>query len=290
MKHHKITNEELDDYLKQKNIKRLENCILNKNKIKFKCLTDGYEWYATPYNVMKRHSGCPKCANNLHIYNNNFIDDYIVNRKIKRLTNCDGAFKLVKWECLICNHTWKTSPKEIKSGKGCPKCANNIKYTNEIIDDKLKHRNIKRLGNYINAHTKLELQCTICNNIWYSTGNNFLKGHGCLICKESRGENKIRIYFIKNNIKYICQKTFYSCKHKRLLPFDFYLPDYNILIEYDGIQHFDNVFGMKALEDIRKSDNTKNLWCKRNNIKLIRISYKKYKNIEFILNKLLKFK
>jgi hypothetical protein len=64
------------------------------------------------------------------------------------------------------------------------------------------------------------------------------------------------------------------------------LPDYNICIEYDGIQHFESVdyFGGElGFINTQMRDNIKNEYCKNNNIKLIRIPYWDYENIDQIL-------
>lgn len=74
----------------------------------------------------------------------------------------------------------------------------------------------------------------------------------------------------------------------RPLPFDFYLPEYNICIEYDGEQHNRSVKhfgGDKAFYTRIKHDNIKNEYCKNNGISLLRIPY--FKNIEEELNNFL---
>lgn len=80
----------------------------------------------------------------------------------------------------------------------------------------------------------------------------------------------------KNKIKYKQQKTFKECKNVQVLQFDFYLPDYNCCIEYDGIQHFKpiNFFGGDDfLKYIKQNDTIKNEYCKNTHIKLLRIKY-----------------
>lgn len=51
----------------------------------------------------------------------------------------------------------------------------------------------------------------------------------------SKGENKIEQILQDNNIKFERQKTFNDCRNINLLRFDFYLPEFDLLIEYDGI-------------------------------------------------------
>lgn len=92
----------------------------------------------------------------------------------------------------------------------------------------------------------------------------------------------------ENNINYIIEKRFSDCKNKRVLPFDFYLPDFNLCIEYDGLQHFesnDRFGGNEEFNKIKIRDNIKNNYCSGINgkPKLLRISYKEYDNINYII-------
>ena len=89
----------------------------------------------------------------------------------------------------------------------------------------------------------------------------------------------------EQNIDYVQEKWFSDCRDTNPLPFDFYLPKYNICIEFDGEQHFkDNHFFNFSFNLNRKHDNIKNEYCKNNNIKLIRISYLKIDSIQSILH------
>ena len=94
----------------------------------------------------------------------------------------------------------------------------------------------------------------------------------------------------KFNISYIPQYKFDDCRFYRTLPFDFYLPKYNICIEYDGQQHYEIVEhfgGFDKFVDTKIRDTIKSEYCKKNNIKLIRIPYWELDNIEkIIVNKL----
>ena len=85
---------------------------------------------------------------------------------------------------------------------------------------------------------------------------------------------------------------FDDCKHNGHLRFDFALFDNDnnliCLIEFDGEQHyraFDFFGGKDKFKDIQTKDEIKNNYCEKNNIKLIRISYKDENNINNILKK-----
>jgi len=133
-----------------------------------------------------------------------------------------------------------------------------------------------------------------CGNITYVIGANLMYGHtrSCGCNRESRGEEKVRIFLQSLNINFKTQKTFNKCRNNKtnsLLYFDFYLPDYNCCIEYDGEQHFEakefGFFTEDKVKEIQYRDNIKNQYCKDNNIKLIRIPYTEFDNIEEILTK-----
>ena len=112
--------------------------------------------------------------------------------------------------------------------------------------------------------------------------------NGCPLCnKISKGEDEIYSYLIKEKIDFIKEYRFADCFYKRSLPFDFYLPEYNIIIEYNGEQHYEPVKifgGKKKYEETILRDKIKQDYCKNHNIKLIIIPYWDFKNIKNILD------
>lgn len=116
-----------------------------------------------------------------------------------------------------------------------------------------------------------------------------MNGSGCGVCNESKGERIIKDSLTNENILFERQKTFIGCKYKRVLPFDFYLKDYNICIEFDGLQHYKPIStwgGEKNFKYVKKRDKIKNEYCKHNGIKLYRIKYND--NIKDKMNKIIK--
>lgn len=178
-------------------------------------------------------------------------------------------------------------------GYGCPKC--NPRYiTSEKFIEKAKIIHNDKydysLVEYINAKTKVNIICKI-HGIFQQRTNDHLKGCGCPHCKKSLGENLIKKFLNEKQILFETEKKFDKCKGiKRLLPFDFYLPNKNILIEYDGQQHFNiiNYWGGKCkFEEQLKTDKIKNEFALSNGIKLIRISYCEINNINKILEEVI---
>ena len=138
---------------------------------------------------------------------------------------------------------------------------------------------------YLKGDEKIDIVCNE-HGLFKQSPNLHLIGHGCPTCFESRGEKSIRIFLENNNIGFEKEFIFEGCKNKLPLPFDYYLIDYNLCIEYDGEQHFKpNEFfgGEKSMDKLVKNDTIKNQYCIDNNIDLIRIPYYEYNNIEKIL-------
>jgi len=105
-----------------------------------------------------------------------------------------------------------------------------------------------------------------------------ISGSGCPLCHESTGERYVSLILKEMSINFIRGKKFEDCKSElgRQLPFDFYLPDYNLCIEYDGKQHYEpiNIFGGDySYKRQVHLDSIKNKYCEDNNIKLLRIKY-----------------
>ena len=160
---------------------------------------------------------------------------------------------------------------------------------------KIKHGDIYdySLVNYINYYTKVKIVC-IEHDVFEQTPGNHLRGFGCPLCFKSRGENLLFGLFKKYNIEFETQKTFNGCKNIRCLLFDFYLPMYNICIEFDGRQHFESIEywgGDEKLIYTKNNDKIKTKYCLENNIILIRIKYDiTFKNMEEIVENIIKNK
>lgn len=153
---------------------------------------------------------------------------------------------------------------------------------------KLKNPNIEIVGEYIGAHEKIECKCLKCGATFYLRADHIRRGIGHSGCNKSLGEERTETYLKNNGYNYICQYRFDDCVRKeRSMPFDFYLPDLNIAIEYDGIQHYKPVMtfgGEEAFAELKLNDNFKTEYCQKNNIKLIRIPYTEYNNISEFLD------
>ena len=254
----------------------------NKTKVKIICPVHGV-FEQIPQNHLLG-SNCIKCTNDKQskstnnfikesnkVYNNKYdysLVQYKNNKtKVKIICPVHGVFEqsptnhlLLKHECNKCKIDKKRKQIDIF-----------IKESNKVHNNKYDYS----LVQYKNTHTKIDIICPI-HGLFKQRPHNHLIGNGCPICNESKGEKEIRKILENNNIKYIKEKTLQGCKDKGLLKFDFYLPNYNTCIEFDGIQHFKfiNFFGNKTkFNELKNRDKIKNKFCNNNNINLIRIKY-----------------
>lgn len=207
--------------------------------------------------------------------------------------------KEVYWKCQCdCGKIFSARGHDIRQNKilscGCLKKENtrNINFI-DLTNQKFgKLTVISESSQKTDNHVKWNCLCD-CGNSCVVSGRALRSGEtkscGCL---KSSGELKIIQILFENNIRFETQKTFEGCKNCFLLKFDFYLPDYNAVIEYNGEQHYcpiEFLGGEKRFQQQQKNDNIKKDWCLKNNIKFIEIPYFDYKKIDlqYLKNKII---
>lgn len=294
----------------------------NSTKLEIQCQCGNV--YCVDFNTFKKEKQyqCPSCGNkkriekmrNKEIFENGYYTIEKVKEIIESKTELkvlsktyNGCFEKLKLQC-SCGNIFYQSFNYIlsKINKNkltlCPKCTkkikdNKFKLSREQINLKIfNYYGYQKYilcdeNNYINNTTKMLFKHISCGEIFKASLHDLITGNGylCPSCeiKESKGVIKIKKYLKENNIAYETEKTFENCKYKNLLRFDFYLTKYNALIEFDGPQHFkpiDYFGGKETFENTKIRDKIKNNYCKENEIKLIRIHYKRINNINDILD------
>ena len=260
------------------NIKVLE---YNDFDIKCVCNVCNKELFGNYRNLSYKNFKCKYCS----LYEK--LNDLLINNiEILKIEGSD-----IYIECEN-GHKYKQDRRNLLAGKGCKECyLERIKLSIDDIKERIKniHGDSYKynFSNFENIHTKIEIKCNK-GHVFKQKISNHLQGKACPICRESMGERIISKYLDDNNIKYIKQYKFDSCYFINKLKFDFYLPELNTCLEYDGIQHYkpiDFFGGKKEFDKVKKRDKIKNEWCEKNKIRLIRISYKD--NIDLLINKLI---
>ena len=260
-------------------------------KLEIVCPKHGSFW-TTPSNFIDLKHGCKKCAieehtkkqtftkeKNLEIFKEVHGDKYDYSEV--DFSNCKGKVKI------ICPHHGPFYQKlsDHRSGNGCPECRGKrisqslrrsreewINKAKEIHGDDYNYDEVEFEGNA----SKVKIYCNHCKKYFYQNAGNHLRGQGCPTCHSSKGESSICRFLEKNQIRYVRQKTFIGCKDKRPLRFDFYLPEHNVAIEYQGIQHYkplQNYGGLDSFKERQTRDEIKRQYCYENDIALLEITY-----------------
>lgn len=217
-----------------------------------------------------------------------------------------GTHHLITCKCLKHDYVWDSYPANLLNDTShCPLCTkeklHSVVYKNHdkfIERLKLIRNDVEIIGQYDGYHRPIQCKCIKHGDIFIATPRSLLRPSVvCPSCREeeklmSRGEIKISHWLKNHQIDYYSQYKFKQCRYKLLLRFDFYLPELNICIEYDGEQHYKPIkFDGKTMSRAKREfdlcqirDKIKNQFCLENNIKLIRIPYWEFDNIEQILN------
>lgn len=109
----------------------------------------------------------------------------------------------------------------------------------------------------------------------------------------SHGEDAVNNYLLEHNINFVREMAWVECRSDKdkLLRFDFYLPDLNIVIEYQGQHHYKPINKYRRAASVHRriviNDQVKRDFCNKFNIKLIEICYLEFKNISTILDELI---
>ena len=163
--------------------------------------------------------------------------------------------------------------------------------TYEFVKEEMEKEGLTVLSKeYLGKDEKMSVVCPNGHN-YETTWQIFQMGSRCPHCKMSKGEKEIKKYLESNSIEYIFQHKFEECKDKQLLKFDFYIPKYNMCIEYDGEQHYMPIdfagkgeeWAIQNMKNTQLRDRLKDQYCKDNNINMIRIPYWEFENIKEIL-------
>ena len=177
------------------NIIVLGEYLGGKEKVKCKCLMCGHIWDGTPSKLLMGQ-GCPKCAGTMKKTHEGFVEEMadkhptiiVCDQYVNNMTN-------IKVKCSVCGNVWSARPGNLLTGYGCPECSKkaaarkrqqlNEKHFFEQMEDK-GNPNVKVVGTYVNAKTKIACKCKICGHEWMATPNTLLSGHGCPECGGSR--------------------------------------------------------------------------------------------------------
>lgn len=268
-----------------------ESIYLNsRTKILIKCNVHG-KFYQNP----RKHftgQGCPDCSSNKSFTRAEFISKLKIqfgNSLDYRYVKFFGMNNKAHIFCKTHGKIIRTAKSILNSEFACTKCSSTSELTKNYFIEKAnqKHNyfydysNIED-SNFINNKSTIEIICPK-HGVFKQRIKNHLSGHGCGKCCASLGEKIIMSKLNQLDIKFVTQYPLLKNEESnRFLKVDFFLPEKNTVIEYDGYQHTYPVpyfGGEKTLNRIQKLDIIKNEHCIKNNINIIRINFDTHNDI-----------
>jgi predicted nucleic acid-binding Zn-ribbon protein len=253
----------------------------NHHKLRVKHTKCGHVYKVRPNNFLSGQR-CPYCygndkktdaqfqqeVRNLVGFEYTFLDAYVNNRTKIRVKHNK------------CGHVYEVKPNSFLQGKRCPKCFGNAKKANDLFKKEvfsLVGDEYIFLDSYVNNKTKIRVKHNECGHIYYVAPTEFFSHNTrCPFCNSSKGELIITKILNKLSISYKAQKTFDDLKDSQPLSYDFFIPDQNILIEYQGIQHYepvDHFGGEDKFKLQQKHDKMKADYAKDHGYHLIAVPY-----------------
>jgi len=280
------------------------NYINIDTKVEIRCIKHNMIFHQSPYNHTKGRDGCPDCVNQSKSHRLSWtLDEFL-----SAATNVHGNYydySKVKYQgggspvCIVCpkHGEFHMSPSNhIHNKSNCYKCSlatrglKRRKSNSQFITQaNAIHRDLYDYSktNYQHNGEKITVICKEHGDFVCSPKDHLYSKAGCPRCNSSKGEIQVRNVLVANNISFIEQHRFKDCRGKLPLPFDFYLPEFNTCIEYDGEGHYHPVprgsVNINVLEKCQIHDTIKTNYCTKNGIQLIRIPFWQVKEIASVI-------
>lgn len=210
----------------------------------------------------------------------------INNPDISLVSEFTNASNNMTFMCNIDGYEWSARGNRVANGNtGCPMCKKLPRKDQDYFVKEIEMINpdIEVVGKYTSAKRSIEFRCKIDNHKWMARPDNIRSGKGCPLCRASKLE-----------------KTMHNALSDRLVEFDrefeicgkfFDFKIGNVIIELDGIQHFEYVafrgYEGLSLEDVKNNDLLKNNLALNNGYSIVRISYSQIDSIDKIIDEIL---
>lgn len=178
------------------------------------------------------------------------------------------------------------TPSNVLQGSGCPLCAIDAaasRYRKPIIDFINKANRVHNnkydysFVDYKNNRTAVVIICPTHGQFIQRPNVHTDQRCGCPKCSHSHGESEVREWLIDNGVEFTTQQMFDDCRDKRRLKFDFYIPSKQLLIEYNGIQHYRNVpllkYSKDSFADVQRRDKIKVEFARSRGLRLLIVPY-----------------
>ncbi len=251
----------------------------------------GHQW-ETVISARTKGGGCPYCSNKRVLIGYNDLATThpklaqewhpTKNGDLKPTDITHGVGISIWWKCLL-GHEWKTTPNKRTSDKtGCPFCSgkkvlhgfNDLKTTHPRLSEEW-HPTLNRgltPENVTFGSGKIVWWKCHKGHEWRASISNRSKNRNCPICS-----NQAKTSFPEQALYFYLKKWFPYVENKNMseigMELDIYIPSIKTAIEYDGVYYH-------KCSTILKREQRKNLLCKNNGIRLIRVREKGLKTYD----------
>lgn len=260
----------------------IEEYTKSREPLKAKHLKCGREVEVIPNSMISRGSGCYECgrkraAKKQMKPHEEFVKE--LPEGIEALEKYRGAHRQIRFKCNKCREEYKTIPRMLVK-RGCSRCRGTHRRTIGDVKEEIAELSEGEYEvvseEYNDPHTHIKVKHKECGNIYPVSRANFRRGKRCPKCASSKGERKVARILDKRGIEYEPQKTFENLEYRSNLYYDFYLGEHKILIEYQGIQHYEPVkyFGGEKRFRVQKEiDKLKREYANKHGYSLVEIPY-----------------
>lgn len=257
------------------------------NKQKLECECSKHGLFTTILSSVLQGKGCPKCGRESGALKNTITDEE-TRKLIKLLDTNDlvqlldsedysGRKKMHQFMCPI-HGVYETTVENLilglKRGNNCCDPCQREKTRDRLLQNpsevlkrmKETHGQYEyNMDTYVDMKTKMLMMCPVHGEFW-QTPQSHINGHGCPKCQSSKMEKALMSYCDAHNILYISQWRPDWLGAQRC---DLYLPEYNAVIECQGLQHFKPVKiwgGSTGFKKRLEADKRKLQLCTEHNV------------------------
>ena len=259
-----------------------------KSPIKVQCLSCGIIYsLQRAENIFRRKKCCSSCTDSKEWQQTkqDFINWINISNEFELADDLDtihNSQQHIKCKCKKCGRIQENKRVyDYFANKHCYCQTKSVKKPQDILLIELGE-DIELLEPYVNTDTPILIHNNRCNHTYkIKLSSLLLNKNRCPICNSSLGEKEILYHLDKMGLSYI--REFKITVDNQDMRIDFYLPEYNLMIEYNGQQHYQPVSffgGEKAFEKQQERDLKLQNYCQKQKIKLLIISYLDYNNIK----------
>lgn len=272
------------------------------SKMEMVCKDHG-SFHQTPHSHISMFAGCPKCGYEKAAKSNSLpwdtVHEMFISTHGKRYMYEKESFLNVSTKMnIICKKHGRfiQAPYQHYGGSGCPKCGveevhEGLKLSFQDFLKEAQKTHGKKYdysdSEYTTIHTPIKIICKRHGDFLQVPRDHY-RGSGCPKCNSSKGEREIRKILKKWKIPFEEQKTFDDLKLKSNLRCDFYLPKENVVIEFNGLQHYEPIAlfgGELGLKQTQKRDKAKYKYLKEKGIRLVIVRFDEINIERFLFQK-----